>query len=92
MSVHDIETEGPRREGGKGLDVLLLDGLDSGDPLPVDAEFWSSLKQEALARLEPARNQPGHSFELNRIRVAISQWLKPTCVKPVLARRWQIST
>jgi hypothetical protein len=52
VSVHDIETEGPEREGGKRLDALLLDGLDSGDPLPVDAEFWSSLRHEALARLE----------------------------------------
>ena len=34
------------------LDALLLEGLNSGDSIPVDAAFWSDLKQEALAKLE----------------------------------------
>jgi antitoxin ParD1/3/4 len=34
------------------LDTLLLEGLNSGDPIPVDADFWNDLKQEALAKLQ----------------------------------------
>ncbi|MSV29135.1 MAG: hypothetical protein EXQ52_10395 [Bryobacterales bacterium] len=35
-------------------DALLLAGLNSGTPIPVDAKFWSDLKQEALAKLDLA--------------------------------------
>jgi antitoxin ParD1/3/4 len=30
------------------LDALLVDGLHSGDPTPVDAQFWNALKRDAL--------------------------------------------
>jgi hypothetical protein len=33
------------------LNALLLEGLDSGDALPMDAKFWSDLKREGLAQL-----------------------------------------
>ena len=33
------------------LDALLLEGLSSGDPVPVNAKFWAELKREAMARL-----------------------------------------
>ena len=33
------------------LDALLLEGLDSGEPLPASPAFWDQLKHEALARL-----------------------------------------
>jgi hypothetical protein len=32
VSVHDIETEGPEREGGKRLDALLLEGRVTAVP------------------------------------------------------------
>ena len=34
------------------LDALLVEGLNSGDSIPVDTEFWNGLKQEALTKLE----------------------------------------
>jgi antitoxin ParD1/3/4 len=46
-----IRHDQKRRATGK-LDELLLEGLSSGDSLPVDAAFWRDIKQEALARLE----------------------------------------
>lgn len=33
------------------LDAMLLKGLQSGDSIPVDANFWNDLKQEAMAKL-----------------------------------------
>ena len=40
------------------LDTLLLEGLNSGEPCPVNAEFWTELKREAMAKLE-ARKKTG---------------------------------
>jgi antitoxin ParD1/3/4 len=53
--VRELIREDQKRRAREKLDSLLLDGLNSGDPLPVDAEFWSNLKREALARLEASR-------------------------------------
>jgi antitoxin ParD1/3/4 len=33
------------------LDMLLLEGLDSGEPIPASPAFWNELKREALATL-----------------------------------------
>ena len=41
-----------KRRAKERLDALLLEGLNSGESLPVDAKFWKDLKQEALAKLE----------------------------------------
>lgn len=30
---------------------MLVDGLRSGDSIPVDAKFWSELKKEAMTKL-----------------------------------------
>lgn len=37
-----------KRRAKERLDVLLLEGLDSGEPLPA---FWDELKRDALAKL-----------------------------------------
>lgn len=34
------------------LETLLLEGFNSGDPIPVNVEFWTELKREAMAKLE----------------------------------------
>ena len=41
-----------KRRAKEKLDALLLEGLNSGNSIPVDAKFWDDLKQEALAKLE----------------------------------------
>ena len=33
------------------LDAMLVEGLRSGDSIPVDAKFWNELKQEAITKL-----------------------------------------
>ena len=50
--VRELIREDQKRKGKKKLDQLLLDGLSSGDPIPVDAKFWTDLKKDALAKLE----------------------------------------
>jgi len=30
---------------------MLVEGLRSGDSMPVDAKFWNELKQEAMTKL-----------------------------------------
>jgi antitoxin ParD1/3/4 len=53
--VRELIREDQKRRAREKLDSLLLDGLNSGDPLPADAEFWTSLKREAVAKLEARR-------------------------------------
>jgi antitoxin ParD1/3/4 len=43
--------EDQKRRAKEKLNALLLEGLDSGDGAPMDAKFWSDLKQQALATL-----------------------------------------
>ena len=53
--VRELIREDQKRRAREKLESLLLDGLNSGDPLPVDAEFWSNLKREAVAKLKARR-------------------------------------
>ena len=50
--VRELIRGDQKRRAKEKLDTLLLEGLNSGDSLPVDATFWSDLKREALAKLE----------------------------------------
>jgi antitoxin ParD1/3/4 len=50
--VRELIRADQKRKAKEKLDALLLEGLNSGDPIPVDAKFWTDLKQEALAKLE----------------------------------------
>ena len=50
--VRELIRDDQKRRAKEKLDALLLEGLNSGDSIPVDATFWSDLKQEALAKLE----------------------------------------
>jgi len=50
--VRELIREDKKRKAREKLDALLLEGLNSGNPIPVDAKFWTDLKQEALAKLK----------------------------------------
>ena len=50
--VRELIRGDQKRRAKEKLDTLLLEGLNSGDSIPVDATFWRELKQEALAKLE----------------------------------------
>ena len=57
--VRELIREDQKRRAREKLDALLLEGLCSGDPNPVGADFWADLKRKALAKLE-ARKKAGH--------------------------------
>jgi antitoxin ParD1/3/4 len=44
--------EAQEREADARLETLLLEGLASGDPIPVDDKFWSELRTEAEQRVQ----------------------------------------
>ena len=50
--VRELIRGDQKRRAKEKLDTLLLEEINSGDSLPVDATFWSDLKREALAKLE----------------------------------------
>ena len=39
-----------RHRADDRLDALPLEGLESGDPVPVTPEYWDKLRQELAAR------------------------------------------
>jgi antitoxin ParD1/3/4 len=49
--VRELIRKDHKRRATERLDALLLEGLNSGDPLPATSAFWKELKQEALAKL-----------------------------------------
>jgi antitoxin ParD1/3/4 len=49
--VRELIRADKRRQAKEKLDAMLLEGLRSGDSIPVDAKFWDDLKQEATAKL-----------------------------------------
>lgn len=55
--VRELIREDQKRKAKERLEALLLEGLNSGDDVPVDAKFWADLKQEALAKLELRRKK-----------------------------------
>ncbi len=50
--VRELIREDQKRHAREKLNALLLEGLNSGDPVPADARFWAELKLEALSKLE----------------------------------------
>jgi len=38
--------EAQQKEADARLEALLLEGLASGDPIPIDEKFWSELRAE----------------------------------------------
>jgi antitoxin ParD1/3/4 len=59
--VRELIRHDQKRRATENLDALLLEGLNSGDSLPVDSAFWRDLKKEALARLEIRKKRPART-------------------------------
>jgi antitoxin ParD1/3/4 len=43
--------EAQQNEADARLEALLLEGLASGEPIPVTKEFWTDLRAEAVRRV-----------------------------------------
>ncbi len=55
--VRELIRGDQKRRAKERLDSLLLEGINSGDSIPVDAKFWRDLKQDALAKLESRKKR-----------------------------------
>ena len=52
---NELIREDQKRRAQQRLEELLLEGLNSGEPVVADEKFCSSLKAEALAQMEARR-------------------------------------
>ena len=48
--VSDLIQADRRRKAGERVDALLLEGLDSGEPIPVTPEYWEERKRRLIER------------------------------------------
>ncbi len=48
--LSDLIREDEKRKARERLDELILEGLNSGDPVPAAAEFWAERHSELLKR------------------------------------------
>ena len=53
--VRSLIREDMRLTGQKRLETLLLEGINSGDPIPLDAAEWESIREEVRERIEAKR-------------------------------------
>lgn len=49
--VRQLIREDQKRRTQERLELLLLEGLNSGEPSPADEKFWADLKSEALEKI-----------------------------------------
>ena len=55
--LRELIREDKKRKAKERLESLLLEGLESGDPVPVTSEFWKELWDRVDANRKP------HSLE-----------------------------
>jgi antitoxin ParD1/3/4 len=53
--VRELIRQDQRRRAKERLEQLLLEGLDSGEPILADEAFWTDLKNDALAQIATRR-------------------------------------
>jgi antitoxin ParD1/3/4 len=49
--------EAQDKEREMRLEELLLEGLNTGEDIPLDAKFWKGLRTEALAMIEEKKKR-----------------------------------
>jgi antitoxin ParD1/3/4 len=57
--VRELIRADQKRKTEERIDALLLDGLDSGVPIPVTAEYWEEKKRKLTERLSKITGLPG---------------------------------
>ena len=49
--VRELIRSDQKRRVEERIDALLLEGLDSGDPIPITKEYWEEKKRKLTERL-----------------------------------------
>ncbi|WP_165073619.1 type II toxin-antitoxin system ParD family antitoxin [Paludisphaera rhizosphaerae] len=52
--IRELIRADQKRKAEERIDALLLEGLDSGEPIPVTPEYWAAKKQKLAERLDKA--------------------------------------
>ena len=52
--VRELIRADQKRKVEERIDALLLEGLDSGEPIPVSPDFWEEKKRRLTERLSKA--------------------------------------
>jgi antitoxin ParD1/3/4 len=52
--VRDLIRNAQKRKTEERIDALLLEGLDSGAPIPITPEYWEEKKRKLAERLSRA--------------------------------------
>jgi antitoxin ParD1/3/4 len=55
--VRELIRSDQKRTVEERIDALLLEGLDSGEPIPVTKEYWEEKKRKLTARLGKTTGQ-----------------------------------
>jgi antitoxin ParD1/3/4 len=52
--VRDLIRHDQKRKMEERIDALLLQGLDSGEPIPITQEYWDEKKRKLTQRFDKA--------------------------------------
>ena len=55
--VRDLIRADQAKAADRRLEELLLEGLNSGEPIEVTPEFWEQKRRDLVARVEKVRKQ-----------------------------------
>ena len=55
--VRELIRDDQKRKVEERIDALLLEGLDSGESIPITKEYWEEKKRKLTARLGKASGQ-----------------------------------
>jgi antitoxin ParD1/3/4 len=47
-----IREDKAKKEAQQHIEALLLDGLNSGDPIPVTPKYWKTLREELTEEIK----------------------------------------
>ena len=56
MCSDELLRDGERRQAEERLERLLVEGLDSGEPVEMTKQDWDEIRRDALARLQERRS------------------------------------
>jgi antitoxin ParD1/3/4 len=68
--VRELIRQAQRRAAQERLENRLLDGLDSGEPIPVSPAFWEKRRKILAARIKTRRRRTGKRGKSSREKKA----------------------
>jgi antitoxin ParD1/3/4 len=57
MTAEPLDRDDQKQHADERLETALLEGLDSGEPVEINDEWWRRKRMDLTARLNGKRNQ-----------------------------------